>query len=236
MKTDATFLRMLCSSIMLLFLLPHSGKSQSALIAATKMNILYLGVDNPVSICVNQESCASLSVVATNGSVKKIADCTYLIRVDKPGNTTLGIMKELDTIYQTTFRTLAIPDPIISISAPQNPFFSLQQLKGLNHFDLTDISNINLPFAIVRFDFVVTRPFIIRRKRIYCDECLKNAEKGYRKVVFETANVSGKFNSRLRKFIASQLQTGDRVLIENIHVTGADNIERVINPVAFTIY
>ena len=58
----------LVSSSLILF----SQNSKHAVISADKMNIMYMGIENPISVAIPEFSCVDLSIGVSNGSVKTV--------------------------------------------------------------------------------------------------------------------------------------------------------------------
>jgi len=60
---------------MIMFLLHTSLYSQTVSISPTKMNVLYLGVDNPLEIVVENHDCSEIIVKAWRGNLIKMDSC-----------------------------------------------------------------------------------------------------------------------------------------------------------------
>jgi hypothetical protein len=93
-------------------MITFSLNAQDAVIAVEKMNVFYMGVDNPISIAVPNVSSDKLKVTGENvESINKQSDGHYIVRVAKPGETTI-IIEANGQITKKKFRSKAIPDPI----------------------------------------------------------------------------------------------------------------------------
>jgi len=69
-------------------------ESQNVVVAATKMNVVYALIDNPLSILAENIPCDSIYVVTDNGKITKFeADCSYNIYVEKGYISNLTIYK-----------------------------------------------------------------------------------------------------------------------------------------------
>lgn len=89
----------------------------SATISATKMNVFYIGVENPVSISVPGANSKDIVATATGAgaTLKKEKDGEYTVRVEKQGSCQINVKakiagKEMD-MGTMKFRTKKIPDP-----------------------------------------------------------------------------------------------------------------------------
>lgn len=97
----------------------------SATISATKMNVFYIGVENPLSISVPGAN--SKDIVATisgaGATLTKVKDGEYMVKPTKQGNCQINVRakvggKEMD-MGTMTFRTKRIPAPIAMVGKQQ---------------------------------------------------------------------------------------------------------------------
>lgn len=83
---------------------------KAATISATKMNVFYIGVDNPVEVAVAGVSSNDIKVSMTGGDISRNSDGTYTVRVTAPG--TAKVSASAPGInYSKEFRVKRIPDP-----------------------------------------------------------------------------------------------------------------------------
>ena len=83
---------------------------RSATVSADKMNVFYIGVDNPISVAVAGASSNAVKVSATGGANVSGRNGNYIVKATKPGEIKInvnapGIQKSFD------FRVKRIPDP-----------------------------------------------------------------------------------------------------------------------------
>ena len=88
--------------------------AQDAVIAAAKMNVLYIGVANPLEIAMPSVATDKLIVSATNADIKKINNENYIATVSRPGVATITVNGNGITTTKT-FRIKPIPDPFPSL-------------------------------------------------------------------------------------------------------------------------
>ncbi len=83
---------------------------------ASKMNVLYIGVENPVKLNIPSVALNSLQVTGTGGGVKvkKVSDRNYILTVRKPGETTLSITGK-GYKKDIPFKVKRIPDPVARV-------------------------------------------------------------------------------------------------------------------------
>jgi hypothetical protein len=96
--------------------------------SADKMNILYLGLENPITISVPGFKCSDIEPHLSKGKLIKKDDCKYLIDITNVGiknNEEVlvtvmakvnGTLKELDNAKEFVFRAKDIPEPKISFN------------------------------------------------------------------------------------------------------------------------
>jgi GldM C-terminal domain len=221
-----------------LLLLPIRSLCQHAVVSATKMNVLYIGIKNPISFAVENAKCSELTLVVENGSAEKTSECEYDVMVTKPGSSLIFIIKGKDTLYRTPYRVWDIPTPVIREGNSEAFLFldSLRTRSGL----LATMENFNFDarFSIVSFDIEIYRNRKLSGKsKIYCSECFKKIENKYyvTEAIFSGKNKGEKFNSLLKDFIQNKLLPGDRMIIENIKVLGPDNWIRLLPTRTFRV-
>ncbi len=92
---------------------------RSATVTADKMNVFYIGVDNPVSVTVAGSSSNTLKVSGTgcniNGSKGK-----YNVTASRPGEATISVSAEGFPNTPFKYRVKRIPDPVPALGAGPN--------------------------------------------------------------------------------------------------------------------
>lgn len=86
---------------------------------ADKMNVLYIGVDNPITVAVPGYRCEDLRLrlLGDGGAIGASNNCQYNITVSKPGSLQIEVLgiqqgKEV-SLGIKTFRVKRIPDPTV---------------------------------------------------------------------------------------------------------------------------
>jgi hypothetical protein len=202
------------------------------------MNVLYVGVENPVSFAVENTECSELSLAVENGSAKRTGDCEYSVEVIKPGTTTIFILKGNDTVYRTTYRVKNLPQVVIDGDATGPYWFLLDSLRS--HTGLTtlmeDHFDFDASFSIVSYSVTVMRERKLDgKKKTYCNECIKKIENEHYETVFSEINKGVAFDEALNVFIQHKLMPGDKVFIEDIKVLGPDKRIRFLNSIIFRV-
>jgi GldM C-terminal domain len=94
-------------------------KAQHVAVSADKMNVVYIGIDNPVTIAVGGVSNDKIKVSATGGDISKSKDDTYTVRVSRPGKMTITV--EWDGKRQNIeLRVRPMPEPEVILKKVGN--------------------------------------------------------------------------------------------------------------------
>ena len=195
----------------------------TATISATMMNVLYAGIDNPMSISVPGIAPSAISASMTNGTLSRHGD-SWVARPGKVGTeavvtVTANIDGRPQTVATTSFRVRKLPDPA--------PFISYTDSKG--HQERYKGSK---PFPKT---LLLQAPGI----EAAIDDNLLNVS--YRVLSFETVFFDSMGNaipevsqgsqfSQRQKHSFRRLQRGKRFYISRVKAIGPDGIERDLAP------
>ena len=194
----------------------------SATVSLTKMNVIYKGVPNPVSISVPGMSADKVRARFTNGSISKNGSNTFDANATRLGlgkiiveadNGSGGFQKmgEMDVIVKS-FPAGYAYIPGVDVNAPK---VRLSQIK------------VGLDMGVYGKypdDFLFQAKCNIQS---YTIVFILNGENQYYK--------SNESKERLKRYI-SQLRPGDKVIIEDIKGKGPDQISRQLNSLIYTIF
>lgn len=92
---------------------------KAATVSATKMNVFYMGVDNPVEIAVAGVSSNQIQVNMTGGSINRNGDGTYTVRGSAPGKANITISAP-GLNYSKEFRVKPFPSPVPILTGSGN--------------------------------------------------------------------------------------------------------------------
>ncbi|NPA67109.1 MAG: gliding motility protein GldM [Chlorobi bacterium] len=184
----------------------------SVSVSPDKMNVFYIGVDNPVTVTAAGTPADQIRASVAGGSMIPKGNSKYIVRVKKPGKTRVTVTANGRTLGSKEFRVKTLPDPITTLGAKGTPYY-----KGgpCPKSTLVALSGINA--TMENFDF----------------------ELRYRITQFiVTCNIGGfdesaKSNSRRftpqQKAIIKKAKRNSRVIIEGVKAVGPDNRTRKIN-------
>ena len=196
----------------------------TATVSASMMNVLYAGINNPISISVPGVPMSSVQATMTNGTLTRNGD-SWVARPAKVGaEAVITVTAQVDgrsqTVNTTTFRVRKLPDPVAFIKVPGangttdrykggRPI-SKSTLLGAGGLDAAiDDDMLNIDFRVLGFETVFF-------------DSMGNA--------LPEVSAGAQFSQR-QKDQFKRLSRGKRFYISRIRAIGPDGIERVLNPV-----
>lgn len=195
----------------------------AASISADKLNVLYIGVDNPIRIAI-----AGISINNTKASISK-GEITQtsrfgelIVRVNEVGNTTITLERKDEKgrkfNYSKVFRVRKLPDPEAYVGKGMrhpNGNISLQELKQQSGLRLK-LSNSEFKTDFEIISFLVTTGCAPRT------ECLYIKNEGF------------EFNE-IMKTVINRTEIDDLYYFSDIMVKGKDGSIREIAPISFKV-
>lgn len=194
-----------------------------ATVSATMMNVLYGGIDNPISISVPGVAMSDISATMTNGTLTRAGD-HWVARPSTVGkDATITVTANMDgrsvQVAQTAFRVRKLPDPtpfIAFTDASGNtdhyrggkPFAKSLLLKAPGLEAAIDDGLLDTPFRVVSFETVFF-------------DSMGNA--------IPEVSDGANFSQRQRQSF-QRLQRGKRFYISRIKAVGPDGITRDLSP------
>ncbi len=194
-----------------------------ATVSATMMNVLYAGIENPISISVPGVAMSDISASMTNGTLTRSGN-QWIARPATVGkDATVTVTATMDgrsvQMAQTTFRVRKLPDPtpfIAFTDASGNvdhyrggkPFAKTLLLKAESLQAAIDDGLLNTPFKVISFE------------TIFFDS-MGNA--------IPEVSDGANFSSRQRQSF-QRLQRGKRFYISRVKAVGPDGITRDLSP------
>lgn len=84
---------------------------RSVTVSASKMNVFYIGVDNPVEVSAAGVPSAQIKVSMDGGNINRNGDGTYTVNVSSPGKATVRVSAP-NINYSKEYRVKRFPDPV----------------------------------------------------------------------------------------------------------------------------
>lgn len=186
-------------------------------VSATKMNVFYIGVDNPVSISAGGVSPDQINASMTNGSISRSGG-EWVVRPSAPGKASVSVSAKLGdrmkSMGSVEYRVKNVPDPIAFIANSSGGAVSkdLVLASGAIIPRMPADFEFNLNFTITGFNFSGNR-------------------KG------DIIDYSGNGNSltgQMKDFIRGA-RRGEKIILEDIFAKGPDGKTRKLNSIVLTL-
>lgn len=193
----------------------------SATISPTKMNVLYMGIANPIKVSAAGVASENLELTVSNGRYEKNGDdfLVYPSKLDALGKiTTISVVanmnKEKRPMGSMVFRVKEVPDPLAIIGAKNGGNLKKEELLAEDGIfaELKDF-DFDLKFKVTQFDVTFS------------------GATGYVKTYKATSN---RFTPE-QKDQFGKLSQGSIIFIDNIMAKGDDGTNRPLAPISFKI-
>ncbi|MEO6542372.1 MAG: GldM family protein, partial [Ferruginibacter sp.] len=188
------------------------GQPSSAAISLDKMNVFYVGLDNPITI----GSPTGMEKTGVNGSNCVISGSgpKRTVKVTGSGECSITVSPQGSTPLTQTFRIKRIPEPSFMVGS------------GKARMPSVDFKNQQFCRADMGPDFIYDVRYSVVSATVYF------AGANFANVV--TASITGNSLSSLGTYI-QRCGPGSVVSFDNIKVSGPDGI-RIIEPKSFALY
>jgi len=205
---------------------PFEGEYQvgrpSVTISLTKMNVMYLGIPNPIKVSVPGVASENLEITVNNGRFEKNGDdfFVYPAKLDVTGkNTSISVVAKMNgekrSMGSMPFRVKEVPPPVATIGGKNGGNLKKEELMAEDgiYAELKDF-DFDLKFKVTQFDVTYS------------------GAGGYVKTYSSKDN---KFTSE-QKDQFGKLSQGSLIFIDNILAKGDDGQPaRPLSPISFKI-
>jgi len=185
----------------------------SATISPTKMNLLYIGIDNPISISAPSVAKEKLHVTMTGGEISGSAG-NYIANVSNLGEATISVSGDVAPgktafLGSQPFRIRRIPPPEAEYAGSTGGSVSAVSLRSENYiFAKLENFEFDVKFQITHFTLSVYKP---------------------RQDVFPISGSSYQLTGAMHSAL-NQIQPGCTVVFSNILATGPKNTQYSLKP------
>ncbi len=190
----------------------------SAVVSPDAMNVLYIGVPNPVSISAPGIAKKDLRVSMSGGSITPSGN-GYTVTVTTMGTATVNVSGEVAkgkvmVLGSTNFRVKRIPDPKAQLAGKSGGKITAANIKAQEAiFANLENFEFNAKFNITRFTIVIIRP-------------RQDAQ-----IISGTGNqISGSMRAAMNTVAA-----GSTVVFRDIMAVGPDGSQRGLDDIIFTV-
>lgn len=134
----------------------------SAVISPTKMNVFYMGVENPVSISVPGFAAENVSATITGGTIRAAnkGKGEYIVKVSKRGKSYITVNAVDENGNKTSFpkqefRVKKVPDPIAKVAGKSSGTIAKTKLSMAGNI-LAEMDNFDFQMKAIVTGFVVS--------------------------------------------------------------------------------
>jgi gliding motility-associated protein GldM len=185
----------------------------SAVVSPDKMNVLYIGVPNPVSVSAPGIAKSDLRVSMSSGSLSG-SQGHYTATVNSIGTATINVAGmvsgKLTNLGSTLFRTKRIPDPKPQFAGKSSGSTSAANLRAQDRlFAKLDNFDFDAKFNVTRFTLMVAKP---------------------RQDVIILSGSGGELTSAMRSLM-STVTPGTTVVFKDIIAVGPDGTQRGLDSI-----
>ena len=198
--------------VMIPFVVDAQGSSQNAVVAATNMNVLYLGIANPVEVAVPGVLSDKVTVTVSNGTIKKVSNGWDVFPANT-GEAVLTISVNGIKVDDKTFRVKTIPFPVAVFAG-----------KNVGTVSKTEVLKVEALEARLP-DFAWDIKF-----KINSFSLLMSDESGDRMEFAKDNRITDRMKSLL-----TSLQSGQTIAFKEIKATGPDGRTIALNPIILKI-
>jgi gliding motility-associated protein GldM len=192
----------------------------AATISADAMNVLYIGLDNPISISVPGFPPEKVVATMSGGTLAKKGSTNYIATVNQRGEATINVSVKTDeggsrSMGSAKFRVRKIPMPVAQLGTLQNGATETTGTIKANAVRMIGSLGEGFAFEGVRYN-IISYTFLLVPKR------------GEIRTVAGTGATLGAAQG-----LINSLKSGDRIIIDQIRATGPDGT-RGLAPVVIT--
>ena len=187
-------------------------------VSPTKMNVFYVGVDNPVSVSIAGVPGDKISPSITNATIKKQRDGEYIVNPKRPGNSLITVRAVIDGVSKNMgvaqFRVKGLPDPTVQVAGKKGGKIQKNVLAAQTGvFAVMENFDFDLEFKIIQFTVSTT-------------------DRGGYTI---DAGTKGNIFTKAQQSLIKNLRRSQRLNIEDIKAIGPDGSVRNLAPIVFEI-
>ncbi len=186
-------------------------------VSATKMNVFYVAVDNPVSISAGGVSPDQITATINNGTISRVGN-EWVVKPSTPGKANVNVTAKLGdrvkNMGSIEYRVKNVPDPVAYIANSSG---------GAINRDILLAAGGLIPRMPADFDFNLN--FVITSFK------LSGIAKGD---VVDFAGTGNNMTNQMKEFIRG-VRKGQKVFFEDIYAKGPDGKNRKLNSIVITI-
>lgn len=201
----------------------------TATVSATMMNVLYAGIDNPISISVPGVANNGVSATMSNGTLTRRGD-TWIAKPSKVGQSAvITVVAEMNgkraEVSRTEFRVRKLPDPTPFVTYKDAEGNALKYRGGGRGISKAQLMQVGALEAAIDDDLLNISFNVISFETVTFDS-MGNA--------IPEVSDGNKFSSR-QKSQLQRLKRGNRIYVTRVKAVGPDGITRELAPLEVII-
>jgi len=193
------------------------GSPTGATVSADAVKVLYIGLDNPLTITGGTAGAEKTQASISEGNLKSLGGGKYIANVTTPGKATINVTVEgKSTPFE--FRVKRVPDPVAMIGQSSGGRIATNALKAQQgvRADLRDFVFEGVKFDIISYVFYATGAGFTENAGI--------------------SQNSGPYFNDISKRLLEKCRPGSTVVIDEIKARGPDGGIRVLPTMAFNLF
>ena len=191
------------------------GEAQ-LVVSPTKMNVFYIGVDNPVDVSVPGIDPNKVHASISSGSIRRKGN-SYIVRVKKVGKVRVSASADFESgkknMGSKVFRVKKVPDPVAKVGGKKRGSVSKNWLAAQSGVK-ADLENFDFDLRFRVTGFVVSATI-----------------KGYEE---EARSNGAKFTAQ-QKLLIKKVPKKRKIYIEGIKAVGPDGTTRNLGAISFRL-
>ena len=200
-----------------------------ATISPTMMNVLYAGIDNPISISVPGVPMTAVQATMTNGTLTRSGD-TWIARPGKVGTEAeISVTATMDGRSQSVgsmkFRVRKLPDPSPYIAIKGDDGTTIQYKGSPKRISKAQLMKASGLGAAIDDDILNVNYTVVSFSMVFFDSMGNMIPE----------NSSGASFSQRQMDKIKQLKPGKSFFISNVKASGPDGITRDISPMEVSL-
>ncbi len=186
--------------------------AQPSLVASpSKMNVFYVGVDNPVEISVPGVPSSLLKASISKGTLTQSKD-GYIAKLKVPGTVTINVTANNKPMGSKEFRVKTVPSPVAEVNNQRGGTISIPVLQAQRNV-VAKMENFDFDLKFVVTSFVIST----------------RTKDGF---MIDKKSDSDKINSEQKQLLAG-LTRGQKIYFEEIEAKGPDGTKRDLGAISF---
>ncbi len=193
------------------------GSPTGISVSADAVKVLYVGLDNPVSISGGSKGAEAVKATIDNGSIKDNGGGKYIVNVENPGNATINVTVDGKTTpFNFRVKNVPLPTPMVGTSGGGRISANAFKANAGVRAELKDFVFEGVKYTVTGFVIICTG-------------------KGFEATGPKFAQVNGAYFSPEAKQIIEMCKPGSSVIFTDIVVNGPGGSRKLDGTAAFNL-